>query len=244
MKKFFLSLISLLIFSLTAFSLAPATQAVEVRMEYDQKGNLVVFAKNKDFCDYYLALILSDIRGSDISTHPYNTNISTGERRLFAIKKVSDFTYPTGRVGYMAYRGKLNPKLKSDFKYSLPVKPGDTIQAGVAKNIGDFTLTFDLSHAGDTIYACRAGRICDDKLTDQTSKGHIAEIDRKIIVYHNDGSLSEYSNFEKMLVFPGEYIKLGQPIAINTGKTIAKTVNFAVYYLDKNKKRYEKNKIK
>ena len=57
----------------------------------------------------------------------------------------------------------------------------------------------------------------------------------RIIVYHNDGSFSEYSGFEKPLVYPGENVKLGQPIAVNTGKIFPKTVTFAVYYLDKNK---------
>lgn len=232
-KKILFVFTSLLLFSLAAFALAPPTQSVEIRMEYDSQGNLMVFADNKDFCDYYLSVILSDIRGSDMQTHPYNATISRGERKLFTIKKVSDFTYPTGRVSYMAYRGNVNPKLKTDFIYSLPVKPGDTVQAGTAKNSGDFTLAFDLSRAGDTIYACREGRICDYKLTDQTAKGHIA--DDKIIVYHNDGSLSEYAQFEKSLVFPGEFVKIGQPIAINTGKTVPKTIIFAVYYLDKNK---------
>jgi len=232
MRKFFLLFISLLVFSFATFSLAPPTQAVEVRMEYDQSGNLMVFANNKDFCDYYLSVILSEITGSDISTHPYSTTINKGERKLFTIKKVSNFTYPTGRVSYMAYRGRVNPKINPDFVYSFPVKPGDSIRVSPVEN-ADFTLAFDLSFAGDTIYACREGRICDDKLTDQTSKG--SAVSTRIIVNHKDGTFSEYSQFEKSLVYPGEYVELGQPIAINTGKTLPKKIAFAVYYLDKNK---------
>ena len=233
MKKLFLLLTSLHVFSFATFSLAPPTQAVEIKMEYDQKGNLMVFAKNKDFCEYYLSIILSEITGSDISTFPYSATINKGDRKLFTIKRVSDYTYPNGRVTYMAYRGKMNPKINPDFIYSFPVKPGDSIRVSPVGN-ADFTLSFDLSFAGDTVYACREGYVCDDKLTDQTSKGSV--VSARIIVNHKDGTFSEYSQFEKSLVYPGEYVKLGQPIAINTGKTLPKKIiNFAVYYLDKNK---------
>ena len=234
MKKIFLSFTSLFIFSMTAFPLAPPTQAVEVSVKFDSEGNLMVFANNKDYCEYYLGVTLSDVRGYDVSrANPYFTTVRQGESKLFTLKRLSNFTSYSYSWGYMAYRGRVNPKLNMNVVYSLPVKPGDSIRAAPATNVSDFTLAFDLSFAGDTIYACREGRICDDNLTDQTSKGNVAT--ERIIVNHKDYSFSDYSGFEKSLVFPGEYVKLGQPIAINTGKTLPKRVTFAVYYLDKNK---------
>ena len=234
MKKFFLLFTLLFNFSLIAFSLAPPTQAVEVRMEFDSEGNLMIFANNKDYCEYYLAATLSDVKGYDVSrANPYITTVRKGESKILTLKRLSNSTSYSYNCTYMAYRGRVNPKLNMDFVYSLPVKPGDSVQAAPEKSSGDFTLVFDLSFAGDTIYACREGRVCDDNLTDQTSKGNT--VTKRIIVNHKDESFSEYSYFEKALVYPGEYVKLGQPVAINTGKTFPKRVTFAVYYLDKNK---------
>jgi len=234
MKKLFLLFTLSFAFSLAVYSLAPPTQAVEVSVKFDREGNLMIFSNNKDYCDYYLAVTLSDMRGYEVNTsNPYFTTVRPGESKLLTLKRLSNSISHSYSWSYMAYRGKVNPKLNLDFVYSLPVKPGDTIQAGTVKNTGEFALAFDFSRAGDTIYACREGRICDDKLTDQTHKGNV--VTQKITVYHKDGSFSEYSNFEKSLVYPGNYVKLGQPIAINTGNTLPKKVHFSVYFLDKNK---------
>ncbi len=88
------------------------------------------------------------------------------------------------------------------------------------------------SHAG-TIYACWEGRVCDEELTDQTSKNN--NTNKRIIICHKDNSFSEYSRFGESLVYPGDYVELGQPIAITTRETLLKRVAFAVYYLNKNK---------
>ena len=232
MKKIFLFFLLLFISSLSIYSLPPNTQAVVVDVKFDSEGNPTFFSNNKDYCNYYLFVTFSDVIGYDLSHNPYSTTVWRGERQLCKLRKNSD-TSPSFRWSYAAYRGVPSPKLNLDFIYSFPVKSGDSIRASVAKNYSDFTLTFDLSFAGDTIYACREGCICDNKLTDQTFKGNM--VNDRIIVYHKDDSFSEYSQFEKSLVYPGEYVKLGQPIAINTGKTLPKIITFAVYYLDKNK---------
>ncbi len=234
MKKLLLFTTLLFACSLATYSLAPSTQAVEIDVEFDKEGSLMIFSNNKDYCDYYICVTLLDVRGYDMNrVNPYCSTVRRGENRLLTLKRLNDFPSYSYNWNYMAYRGQINPKLKLDFIYALPVSPGDTVQASTVKNLSDFTLAFDLSRAGDTIYACRSGCVCDNRLTDQTVKGNSGN--NRIIIYHNDGSFSEYSNIEQSLVYPGNNVKLGQPIAINTGKILPKSVSFSVYYLDKNK---------
>jgi len=126
--------------------------------------------------------------------------------------------------------GKLkSPKINPDFIYALPVKTSDSIQAAPQKNSKGFTLVFDLSSAGDTIYACREGCVHYE----WTSKVNMEN--NRMIIKHKDDSFSEYSQFEKLLVSQGNCVKLGQPIAINTGKNLSKVIGLAIYYVDKNK---------
>jgi len=96
----------------------------------------------------------------------------------------------------------------------------------------------DFTFHSDTIYASRGGIVFDDELTDFTAKGYQhfndSRILKKITIYHNDCTFGEYIFLGQPLVFPGQSITMGQPVAV-LGKNSLNNVSFAVYFLDKNK---------
>jgi hypothetical protein len=53
-------------------------------------------------------------------------------------------------------------------------------------------------------------------------------------MYHSDGNFGEYVFKGKSLVYPGERIKMGSPIAV-VESTDRNSFRFSVYFLDKNK---------
>jgi hypothetical protein len=132
------------------------------------------------------------------------------------------------------YRGDFRKKPDIDFIYSLPVAEKEAVTAWIAENKDGYQLSFDLT--SDTVYACRAGVMCDDKLKDNTTKGHKYFNDNrslsKITLYHSDGTFGEYVFKGKSLIYPGEKIKIGDPIAIIKRQ---ERLLFSVYFLDKNK---------
>ena len=159
-------------------------------------------------------------------------NIYKGKSNYEALDNAYEGGFAAFEKDFIRSMGKLKSlKINPDFIYSLPVKSGDSTQVAPQKNSNGFTLLFDLSSAGDTIYACREGSVYDKR----TSKEDM--INNRIIIKHKDDSFSEYVRFEKSLVSQGNSVKLGQPIAVNTGETLPKAIAFAVYYVDENKVR-------
>ncbi len=233
MKTFSFFILLLLLIPISLFSQSK-NQAVEITTDFNQDGDITFISENKNHCDYYIWLDFSLLRGYNMNQPlPYTATVKDGTRRLFTIKRMSDSVSPTYSWTYRVYKGNANAKLNLDFVFSLPVKSGDSIQA-MTSITRDFGIEFDFSHAGDTVYACREGRVCDVELIDQTSKRNT--IKRDILIYHKDGSFSEYSLFyDELLVYPGDYVELGQPIAVVNKENKHKRLNFSVYFLDKNK---------
>ena len=207
------------------------TRAIEFAYERDQKNDLTITADNKDFCDYYVELNLDNFvgytqRGSNVQT------IGRGKRELMTLAKNTERT-TFGGYTYRIYRGNINKKVNPGFVYSLPVKSNDSIQFRIPGN-HQFTSLFNLRYASDTVYASRGGRVCDDQLTNTSSKTIPSQ--KRIIVYHADGSFGEYRGITKVLKYPGEDVKIGQPIAIiEPNEKQQKVLTFMLYFLDANK---------
>ncbi len=157
-------------------------------------------------------------------------SIYKGKSSYEALDSVYEGGFAAFERDFIKSMGKVkSPKINLDFVYSLPVKPGDSIKSVSSKNNYGFTLGFDLSSAGDTVYACREGRVFNE----QKSKENIAN--NRITISHKDGSFAEYSQFKKSLVRIGKKVKSGQPIAL---KDPLKVLGFVVYYRDENKMKY------
>ena len=162
----------------------------------------------------------------------YKNTVGIGSQNLFSLKKVANYNFIyKHRWTYRYYRGDLNAKINADYQYALPVKQGDKIQMrSRSSSRYRVELIFSLKYAGDTVYACRSGRVCNNEFE---RFNHIKD---KIAVYHADRSFSEYGGYTYPIVCPGDFIKIGDPIAvIKADEKKNELLYFSNYFLDKNK---------
>ena len=242
MKKHSLSALLMLLLAFPAFA-QQHTRAVTFDFSRDKDGNIVVESNNQDYCDYFGFIDFTNLIGyTERGGSSGSLAIPPGKKKLMTLVRDPSAPQSSYRYTTSTYRGSLMKKIDPQFVYSLPVKAGDSIQFIPAKS-SEFTSLFNLQHAGDTIYACREGRVCDDKLTD-TAKRTVSS-KNKLIIYHKDGSLAEYTLFSEPLVYPKDYVDMGQPIAIvKPDENNRKRVAFSLYFLDKNKVRNANSGIK
>ncbi len=192
------------------------------------------FAECIDYCDYHLIFELTDGYGLPRAIRSFV--VSSGKEELYE----SNCEYS---LIFRFYRGNLHKKPKFDFAYCLPVAKNQTTSIEVLKSYG-YQMSFKLP--SDTIYACRDGIVCNDNLSDDTTEGYSA-FNRsrwlsQITIYHDDGSFGQYTFQGEPLIYPGENIKMGMPIAVI--KENLKSVMFSVYYLDESKVKNKESESK
>jgi len=233
-KRYTVLAILAFVFSIQCFAQVN-TRAIQITSERNNNGDIVFYTNNSDYCDYYVIITFNDVRGYTVrGGNPCKRMVRPGKQEFVTLKKEAGSSVtPSYNMGYRSYRGNIKTKLNLDYIYPLPVKAGEATGFVVSKS-NDYEMIFNLRDAGDTVYACRAGRVCDNELTDITSKSQSRK--DKIIISHNDQSFSEYSSYTKSLVYPGDYVSVGQPIAVvksdDAGK---KWLSFSIFYLDENK---------
>ena len=236
MKKCIFLLIALQFFVCrTMAQMQDPNNAVQLSHDFDQaQGRLVFYSDNRDFCDYYVSIIFQNSEGFEGMSFESPVTVGPGRRQIKTYKVKAGATRYSYNYRYMMYRGDFRKKTNIDFIYSLPVADQGMVMTRAIENQEGYQLGFEM--LSDTVYACRSGVMCDDNLKDHTTKGHKQfDNDRhfsQITVYHSDGSFGEYVFKGKSLVYPGEKIKMGSPIALidRTEK-----LRFSVYFLDKNK---------
>ena len=212
--------------------------AIELAGEWvDNK--YVQHASNNDYCPYYIAVDLTKVIGfNNVHGSSYTTTILGRSKKTLYTLVPSGTISSNASITYHNYRGDINNKLNIDFQYALPIKQGSTAEVHIQDN-SDYAIVFDMSSTVDTIYACRGGIVCDDDLSDTSSKGY-RKTDKILTVYHNDGTMAEYKMFSQALVYPGESINMGDPIAVCKSDN-AKMISIGIYFLDKNKVQVEKD---
>lgn len=210
------------------------TRGVLFTSERNNKGEIIIVAENRDFCDYFVKIEFRDLMDYTVRGNiTKGETVSRGKKIIATLTKSNPNSRGTYNYSTRIYKGSLDSKVNPDFIYTLPVKDGDSIQSLPAKG-SRFTTIFNLQQVGDTIYACRGGQVCDKDLTDTETRS--ASQKNSITIYHNDGSLGEYTNYSKELVSVGDNVKIGQPIAIvKPNEKGQKRVRFSVYFLDKNR---------
>lgn len=207
-----------------------------VEFKWDRKGDgssVTINAINHDYCDYYVSLSFNELIGYTArGSYKGKTARASGTSPIVTLVRSGNSASNSGYSSYI-FRGNIHDKVNPVFVYALPIKEADSLRFTPSKN-QIFESIFTIKSFNDTIYACREGRICNNELTDTTPYG--AKAREKIIINHKDGSFGEYGNYSKRLVYPGEYVKMGQAIAISTpnDKNFRK-ISFSVYFLDKNK---------
>ena len=210
--------------------------AVQLSHDFDQHmGRLNFVSDNKDFCDYYLYISFINCEGFEGMSAETAITVSPGQRQVLSYKVRKEAMRYSYQYRYALYRGNVNKKPNIDFVYSLPTPDKEAVTAWITENQYGYQMAFDLS--SDTVYACRGGVICDDNLKDYSAKGYQQFSNNRVLsqitVYHSDGSFGEYIFKGKVLIYPGEDIKMGAPIALIERTT--ERIRFSVYFLDKNK---------
>jgi len=213
--------------------------AVQLSHDFDEsQGRLSFFGDNRDFCDYYLYISFIYTEGFEGITTGAGVSItvSPGKKQVMSYRVRKDAQRYSYNYQYAMYRGNHQGKPNIDYIYSLPVADKEYVTALVTENRDGFQLAFDMP--SDTVYACRGGIMCDDELKDNTAKGFMRFNDNsnlsQITIYHDDGTFGEYIFKGKALIYPGENIKQGKPIAV-IDRTFSPTMRFSAYFLDKNK---------
>lgn len=212
--------------------------AVRLSDHFDEeRGQLVFYAENRDFCDYYVTISFVYAEGFTGMAGSTSALVRPGEQML------RDYRVQEGaqRIGYnyqyALFRGDPRAKLDAEFTYALPVAVEETVTARLVENRDGYQVEFELP--ADTVYACRGGVVCDDQLKDFSAKGHGRFADTRngaqVTLSHADGSFGEYVFFGQPLVYAGERVEMGQPIAVTRENVGRHAVRFAVYFLDMNK---------
>jgi len=222
-----------------AQSMQNPDNAVQLSDDFDQsQGRVTFYADNRDFCDYYLNITFIYSEGFTGMPRGTSLSVSNGNRQILNYRVQEGASHYRYNYNYTMYRGNANMQPNVDFAYCLPVANEDNVDAKITENRYGYQLELEMST--DTIYACRGGIICNDKLKDNSAKGHKTFQDNfkfsQITVYHADGSFGEYIFQGKALLYPGQTVKMGSPIATVAKNTIDESVlRFSTYYLDKNK---------
>jgi hypothetical protein len=211
--------------------------AVQLSHDFDpSQRRLTLLADNKDFCDYHLTISFIHAEGFEGMSFSTSLIAGPGRRQIRAYKAREDAARYSYNYRYVMFRGNSSKKPNVDFIYSLPVPAGKEVTAVAVENQEGYQLAFNLP--SDTVYACRGGVMCDDNLKDQTAKGHkrfnSSSSMSQVTVYHTDGSFGEYVFRGKQLVYPGQNIKMGNPIGV-AERASAYPLRFSAYFLDKNK---------
>lgn len=231
--------ISLAIFHTNAqFYQQPVENAVQLSDKFSQtEGVLTFYGHNRDFCPYYLHVYFKDYHNFRGMIGTRSIIAGPGNQSLMSYSlsdKTKGFNY---RYTYSMYRGDPKSKVNVDFAYALPTSNGASAMPRTTQNREGYQLSFEV--VSDTVYACREGVMCNDDLSDHTAKGHKKFNGRhsmaQVTLYHKDGSFGEYVFKGKSLVYPGQQVKMGQPIGIIETILDKYFINFAVYFLDKNK---------
>jgi len=239
-KEIILTLILLLsVYQINAQSIQDPDNAVQLSDEFDRSlGRVTFYAENKDFCDYYLYISFVYSEGFSGMPQGASLTVHNGKWQVLSYKVQEGASSYRYNYKYAMYRGNADKQPNVDFAYNLPVANGENTDAKMIENRDGYQLEFKISN--DTVCACREGIVCDDKLKDNTSKGYKTFDNTRnfsqITVYHPDGSFGEYVFQGKSLVYPGQTVKMGAPIAIaRKSVTGDYRLRFSVYFLDKNK---------
>jgi len=197
---------------------------VKVYREFIE-GKTVVFADNNEFCPVSVLMRAELVNMRSSLKAPYVLVPARTKRFVIAeisvvdLKKEFNFKYQNSFL-----LGDINlKKYDIDFPYSLPYKQGEEYMIGQGYNgkishQGEFALDF-IMPIGTEITAVRDAIVVDvqDSNTENCMKKDCAEFNNYIVVYHEDGTLAEYTHIDTngSFVKKGDIIKRGDKIALS-----------------------------
>lgn len=166
-------------------------QYVESKWEYNSSTEMSELNYyNHDYCHYLLA------RAND-KTY----NLKPGKTTLFSRRggDSSPFRAPSS---YIYYRGAfVVDSYSMDTPYALPVRDGVAVSCVADTRQPQKTLKF-MMEPYDTVYAVRGGIAC------------CCNDENSLLVVHQDNTMSLYISMYENFVYPGENVRVGQPVGL------------------------------
>ena len=240
MSKYIFSLIVFL--SLHSFCFSQ--DIIEVTAEQDNAGSYTFSCYNHDICKYTVEVSFAGLYNlSSQYTFPHKFDVGPGQSRLFVLKPSTMNNRSSFSYSYKYFKGTLNPRVKSDFVYLIPVGNGKA-----TKVLGftylkinekdpepkDWYIVGFSTKFQDTIYAARGGIVTE--MTDPThlklSGYSYASNENYIQIFHDDCTFGRYEVFSRIFVKLGQTIEAGEPIGLAGGEKYASGahVRFSVHY--------------
>ncbi len=158
---------------------------------------------------------------------PYHLYV-TSERTYFRIypgkttvltKNVNDPSNLANVSGtFRFYRGIFPKEFNPAFVYAMPVSEGKSVEWLPDSRERVRTFLFRTEYR-DTVYAARSGMVCS---TGDYKGG--------LLIWHKDDTFAAYLSISEPLVFPGERVVTGEPVALASHGG----VSLSVFFLDEN----------
>lgn len=223
MKLRFLFVALFVLFSLGAYS----QRSIEVRYEVDCNGSIKFVCDNYKRCDQILKVkfpVLENLKAN--RALPFISTVPPGKSTLFTLTKINLRNGIEFRYDFVHADGKYKPKIKADFPYLIPVENGKKVKTkevnghnrmvSIRNKAKFYSYGFEMN-AGDTIYAARAGAVCDIFGKSRVNKSPVmTKKDVAVRVYHKDGTFGKYFRVDgnNLFVELGQQINAGDPIGL------------------------------
>ena len=210
----------------------------------DPIGSYIVYCVNSDFCTYTVTIDLAGVSNLKANVNlPYQTEVKPGNHKLFDLRPVTLNIVSTFKVHYTYFKGCINPDVKPDFIYLLPIGKGKETEAFQYEYESfspkdpepkDWYAIGLKVKFGDTVYAARRGIIAGMKDTTELQLSDYGNsVDDKFIeIVHDDCSFGRYELLSETFVKLGQSVEAGDPIGLAGGEksTMGPQIRFSVHY--------------
>ncbi|OGS72841.1 MAG: hypothetical protein A3F91_13275 [Flavobacteria bacterium RIFCSPLOWO2_12_FULL_35_11] len=238
MKKRILYLITFL--TIIGINYKLISQNENITITYERNPDKSVdFSYNKKLPgSYYLKLEFQNLMNCYQTV--YEDVIKDGSGHLIKLKPIDSKQHVNFSYKYSSIRGNPNPKIDKSFNYVFPFKTGKSIKILESTSLKEkyFNAEKDSNWKSyivdrinaDTIYGMRKGiviEIVDKFETDSLDEYIYTSSMNKIVIEHNDGTISNYIGFNKKSIF----VKLGQTVYPQTKLGVLNIFNNSTYRL-------------
>jgi hypothetical protein len=224
-----------------------AQKVIELKYEQDVQGNYQFYSINHAFCNYILEVDFTSIDNARADhSMPLRAEVKPGRNKLFNLTKQNAGSQVLFKYAIRYNKGCINPVVKTDFTYLLPIAPGKQAQAYELQNLNkpaagdpqvkDWYVIRLRMNPGDTLYASRRGVVTEVEDNSNLNDSGVASIGEEnyLEIVHADCSFGRYGILKRnsALVKPGQLVEAGDPIGLIGGDRFGRgsEARFSVYY--------------
>lgn len=212
---------------------------IEIKYERNPDKSVDIYYSKKLPGSYFIKLEFP-ILDNCYQSRKIEKVIKNSSGQIVKLKPINSEEHINFSYKLSSIRGNPNPKIDKEFIYILPFKIGKSIRIVESTSLEEkyFKAEKDLNWKSfivdrviaDTVYSMRKGiviDIIDEYKTDSLSGYDYTSKTNKIMIEHNDGTISRYRGFNRNSIF----IKLGQTIYPQTKLGVLELFNNSIYRL-------------